>query len=640
MQEKEPNSALEVSELPFGAVQGIAPGGVEAYSCNYDVISDDEYPTRSAFRSYYDGIYMGHKWQCVEFARRWLYINKRQIFDDVSMAYEIFNLTSIRDLESQTRRPLSSFANGSKHRPQAGGLLVWDEGGEFEKTGHVAIITEVTDDYVRVCEQNVEFTAWAPGSDFAREIPARVGEEGDYWLRCSYQTGEILGWVLQTDQTEHAIPHNTPDRELFNLHSVDLDPEELSDDPWLNIANPDEEAYVDMMGGHKMLSGQEQAHSFYIISNSAQQALASATDELHGMFMHATDYVLRHPHLLEKFDLPDYLLPRIKTSWENRIQQMITSRFDFCLKDNQLKVYEYNCDSASCYMEAGKIQRKWADHADVKIGLDAGQGLFQQLMETWEESEADQLIHILQDDDPEETYHALFMKDVIESAGYNCVRIVGLDSLYWDKDGKIIDPDKNPVKWVWKTWAWETALDQLKQDHDQAGGASWLEKPQFKPGQNPRLCDVLLNREIMVFEPLWTLIPSNKAMLPILWMLFPGHPNLLETSYDLTQDLLQKGYVEKPIVGRCGSNIRLHGSDREVIEQKTGIFASRDTVYQELFTLPIVGDYHTQLCSFTAGGKYAGATTRVDKGKIITGQSDCLALRVLDDESFKDRVSS
>ena len=33
---------------------------------------------------------MGYKWQCVEFVRRYLYLNHGMVFTDVGMAYEIF----------------------------------------------------------------------------------------------------------------------------------------------------------------------------------------------------------------------------------------------------------------------------------------------------------------------------------------------------------------------------------------------------------------------------------------------------------------------------------------------------------------------------------------------------------------------
>ena len=92
---------LEPGSVPFGTALGTAPGGVVSYSSDYDTADEKTYPNRSSYRSYYDGIYMGYKWQCVEFARRWLYVNKGYIFNDVSMAYEIFNLRSVRQISAR-----------------------------------------------------------------------------------------------------------------------------------------------------------------------------------------------------------------------------------------------------------------------------------------------------------------------------------------------------------------------------------------------------------------------------------------------------------------------------------------------------------------------------------------------------------
>ena len=34
------------------------------------------------------------------------------------------------------------------------------------------------------------------------------------------------------------------------------------------------------------------------------------------------------------------------------------------------------------------------------------------------------------------------------------------------------------------------------------------------------------------FEPWWKLILGNKALLPLLWSMYPGHENLLPSYYD------------------------------------------------------------------------------------------------------------
>lgn len=80
------------SDAPFGTLLGYAPGGVAIYSSNYSSLNPQDYPDDATFRSYIGNEYMGHKWQCVEFARRFLFLTYGFVFTDVGMAYEIFSL--------------------------------------------------------------------------------------------------------------------------------------------------------------------------------------------------------------------------------------------------------------------------------------------------------------------------------------------------------------------------------------------------------------------------------------------------------------------------------------------------------------------------------------------------------------------
>jgi glutathionylspermidine amidase/synthetase len=619
---------------PFGTLLGYAPGGVAAYSSDYDTASDTVYPKRSAFRHHVDGIYMGYKWQCVEFARRWMYQNDGYIFDDVAMAYEIFNLRSVRKIASNTRLPLQAFSNGSKRHPEPGCLLIWDQGGEFEQTGHVAIVTEVFPDKIRIAEQNLDHVVWPEGRNYSRELVATISEEGDYWLACSFNDASILGWMIQTDNETHAEASEAINKQLFALSSHYAKPLAGQEKPWLNVANKDEAAYVKALHGHKLSPTAADQYRYYVLSETAQDALRRATNELHSLFMHATDYVLDNEKLLEKFNLPRALLPKIRQSWDNRLNQLITSRFDFSMTTEGLKVYEYNCDSASCFMEGAKVQGKWAHHYGVHEGEDAGKDLFNQLVQAWRKSQVKGLIHILHDVDPEEKYHALFVQQALQAAGIDSLVIEGIDSLTWDESGHVVDAQGEVLHWVWKTWSWETALDQIRLECEADDALSEQFQPLSRAGQTPRLADVLLHKNIMIFEPLWTLIPSNKAILPVLWSLFPNHPLLLHADFELNDDLQASGYVTKPIVGRCGANIQLVDHEQDVLEATGGKFSMQDNVYQALFPLPLVDGYYVQVCTFTAAGKYAGSCLRVDTSMIISKDSACLALRFVNDQDI------
>ena len=158
------------------------------------------------------------------------------------------------------------------------------------------------------------------------------------------------------------------------------------------------------------------------------------------------------------------------------------------------------------------------------------------------------MLHIMQDENNEETYHAEYIRAAAEEAGFALQDHQGVSGLSWDDQGEIVDPEGVPIRYVWKTWAWETALDQLRTQCEEDDARTHL-RTSAASGHAPRLVDVLLRPEVMVYEPFWTLILSNKAMLPLLWTIFPEHPYLLDSQFRLTGDLHRRGYVASPSPG-------------------------------------------------------------------------------------------
>lgn len=619
----------------FGTLLGYAPGRVPIYSSHYPSVDSSEYPDRRSYQHVLDGVYMGYKWQCVEFARRWLYCNYGYVFDDVAMAYDIFELRQVLRLRDQAVLPLRAFRNGSQRPPEAGCMLIWQEGGEFDVTGHVAIVTEVLAGSLRFAEQNVEHARLPEGQSWSRELPlSRTAEQG-FFIDAAYPDTAVLGWVIQTADAAYAEPQTPRDPTLLRIDSRMATIAQQHAAPWLNVDDAAERAYVTASNGHRLNTGpdRQEDYRYFRISGTAQTLLARATDELHLMFLHATQAVLQDDALLARFNIPAALWPRLRTSWQNRRSHTITGRFDFALSEAGLKVYEYNADSASCHMETGRVQGKWAKQFDVDEGEDAGHELSAALISAWQLSDAGELMHIMQDQDAEETYHALYVQSAAEAAGIRCKLLKGLAGVRWNAEGHIVDADGERVRAVWKTWAWETALDQIRAECEDDDAVAHLEQAPARLAK-PRLVDVLLSPQILVFEPLWTLIPSNKAILPILWQIFPNHPFLLETQFALTDRLKEKGYVSKPIAGRCGLNIALIDKHENVLNETAGRFGEQDSVFQALWRLPEVARYRVQICTFTARGKYAGSCARVDKSLIITTGSDLMPLRVVDDETL------
>ncbi|HHT0548466.1 TPA: bifunctional glutathionylspermidine amidase/synthase [Klebsiella michiganensis] len=612
------------SDAPFGTLLGYAPGGVAIYSSNYSSLNPQDYPDDATFRSYIGNEYMGHKWQCVEFARRFLFLTYGFVFTDVGMAYEIFSLRFLREVVNDNILPLQAFANGSRRPPLAGSLLIWQKGGEFKHTGHVAVITQLIGNKVRIAEQNVIHSPLPQGQQWTRELTLEV-KNGLYTIKDTFADTEILGWMIQTADTEHSLPQPVLPGEAMAIKGARLPNKGQYRGNWLNEKDSLQKAYVEA-NGHVI---NKDPYQYFTITESAEQELIKATNELHLMYLHATDKVMKDDSLLALFDIPKILWPRLRLSWQRRRHHMITGRMDFCMDERGLKVYEYNADSASCHTEGGVILEQWLKQGYYGTGHNPGENLLDELAGAWKHSRARPFVHIMQDKDLEENYHAQFIQRSLTQAGFESKILFGLDELRWDAAGQLIDADGRLVNCVWKTWAWETAIEQVREVSADEYAAVPIRTGH--PNNEVRLIDVLLRPEVLVFEPLWTVIPGNKAILPVLWSLFPNHRYLLDTDFVVNEQLAESGYAVKPISGRCGNNIDLIGPQDEVLDKTSGQFFDRKNIYQQLWCLPKVDGKYIQVCTFTVGGNYGGTCLRGDDSLVVKKESDIEPLIVLKD---------
>ncbi|KAJ3121070.1 hypothetical protein HK098_004039 [Nowakowskiella sp. JEL0407] len=623
----------------FGTLLGITDGGVEVFSSDYDSIDDGPGPWEDPewFSNFVNGTYTGFKWQCVELGRRYLLLNYGVVYDSIPMAYDIFRLKSVLRVSDNIRLKMHAIKNGEAELPQKGSLLIWSDIGEFKRTGHIAVIVNVGEDFVDIVEQNVDDTVWPKGQNYSRRLQAER-KDGKITLKCTFPDTKILGWMnidFNETYSYDGYPNCKPSQ--IKKEFVTL-PASIANKPWLDESIPYLKVFTDSYG-HELGSA-DKPSPYYTIPESFETALNFSTNELHKLFLDATDYVLHHekdigPH----FRIPEKLWPKIRRSWFRHRHDIISGRFDYTITDKGLKVYEYNADSASCLLECGYIQSKWSEVAGVgNVGRSDADGLFKQLVETWTEKVVDGPLHLLCDNDKEEIYHSLYMKSAAEEAGIECHLLVGVESVKWTSCGSNLqDAEGRVIKNIWKTWSWRTALNQITDEeiqkylteHDE--NAKVTESSTNEGRKPPQLVDILLHDNIRIFEPLWTLLPSSKAILPVLWKLKPNHPYLLNSQFVLTPEFLKAGYVAKPVTGRAGANVSMFDAQGGLIEKTEGRWDQDQEVYQELAMLPKLDGEYVQFCTWAVGGAYAGTVLRIDKSGIINLQSSVSALRVISD---------
>ena len=168
-----------------------------------------------------------------------------------------------------------------------------------------------------------------------------------------------------------------------------------------------------------------------------------------------------------------------------------------------------------------------------------------------------------------------------------------MGQLGWDTEHKrFVDWGDKVIETAFKLYPWENMLSETF-------GKFLLEKSERKP--------------VHWIEPAWKLALSTKAVLPLLWEMYPGHKNLLPAYFDNPHDLEE--WVSKPLQGREGDNITIHtaGSPERVLE---GSYGDQPVVYQQWAPPPSFDGNHAVVGSWVIDSQSAGAIVRESDGEV------------------------
>ena len=126
------------TKYKFGDIIGTF-NGVNAYSNQNDEL-------KSKQSNYYNNIYTGVKWQCVEFVRRYLILKHSITFNNVEHAFQI---------PQAQFTTLNGFPVKMINELNIGSIVVWPKNYENNSPhGHVAIVINISISGINVAEQN------------------------------------------------------------------------------------------------------------------------------------------------------------------------------------------------------------------------------------------------------------------------------------------------------------------------------------------------------------------------------------------------------------------------------------------------------------------------------------------------------
>lgn len=333
----------------------------------------------------------------------------------------------------------------------------------------------------------------------------------------------------------------------------------------------------------------------YSFSAEEVDMLESVTAKLHEMCIEAAGVIIERDWF-DRLAVPEHARQLIVDSW-NRDEPSLYGRFDFSYDGRYPpKLLEYNADTPTSLIECGAAQWFWLE--EVKPEMDQFNLLHDKLIARWRQIAADGWIKgplylSCIKENEEDLCTVEYMRDTAAQAGLDTVFIFTED-IGWDEERRLFaDLDGSEMAALFKLYPWE-----------------WLIQEDFA-GQ------IALNK-MQLIEPAWKMLLSNKGILPVLWELFPHHPNLLPAYFNA--DKFRREYVKKPLLSREGANIVIEKAGR-VCGKDEG-YGSEGFIYQEYCPLPMFGGGNFAVIgSWIVGDEPAGIGIREDNSLITSNMS-------------------
>lgn len=180
---------------PLGKVLGKLDNTLAYSNCHEDCTTNQFHDIKIGNKT----IMAGMKWQCVEFARRWMIENIGYTFGSIDHAFQIWQLKSAIKITNQKPVLWQKFHNQkSKILPQKGDLLIYNQ--SVGPHGHVAVISgvELTEHKILIAEQNYSNDKWQ-AAHYARTAPLEKNAQGYYTIK----DPGLIGWMRITIYQKH-----------------------------------------------------------------------------------------------------------------------------------------------------------------------------------------------------------------------------------------------------------------------------------------------------------------------------------------------------------------------------------------------------------------------------------------------------
>jgi glutathionylspermidine synthase len=340
--------------------------------------------------------------------------------------------------------------------------------------------------------------------------------------------------------------------------------------------------------------------AFWAFSEREIDRIEAATAELYDMVLEAVGRTVADGRL-DELGYDEQAAGLIETSWNRRTwEPTLYARFDLAYDGRDLKMLELNGDTPTSLLEAAVVQWYWLQ--DRFPHLDQFNSIHEKLIDAFrlyaQAGGTRAPLHFASVQPHLEDEGTVgYMAACAAEAGLQPV-YVPIDDIGWvgdGADGGFVDADDQPISALFKLYPWEWLLD------DEFG---------------ERIARLTGAEKLTVMEPAWKMAASNKALLPVLWRMFPGHELLLPATLNEAEARGWGDHVRKPVRGREGANVTLVERG-QVAAERGGAYDDDLFVYQQRAALAQSGAGWAVLGSWVVNRTACGLGVR-ESGSPIT----------------------
>jgi glutathionylspermidine synthase len=332
-----------------------------------------------------------------------------------------------------------------------------------------------------------------------------------------------------------------------------------------------------------------------------EDGIEAPTAALEKLCREAVDRVVRDDRLMARVGIPDTAFDLVRTSWQEG-HPSLYGRFDFSHDGRgPAKLLEYNADTPTSLYEAGAFQWFWLED-QIAAGVlpaaaDQFNSIHERLVARFGELAGQGLLHLTcVAASPEDRGTIAYIDECARQGGFSTA-FVDIGDIGLDRAGQFVDLQGRRILRLFKLYPWEWMLAEPFAAAIPGSGTGFLEPP-------------------------WKVVLSSKGILPILWEMAPGHPNLLEAYFedDPRAAKLAGACAVKPLYSREGANVELRAGGA-VTDSDGGPYGDQRRIVQALAPLPVHAGNHAVVGSWIVAGEPAGLGMREDASAITKNTS-------------------